>query len=89
MHKDRNHEWVKLALQKRGLTFTKIADRLGVTVTTVCMVSRGAGRSRRIEAEIADAIGYPASSVWPDRYIDGAITAPDEPRIAKEVTMAP
>ena len=63
-----NHRWIRTALKKRGLSMSDIARRLEVTPTTVCMVSRGAGRSRRIEFAIADAIGFRPHEVWPDRY---------------------
>lgn len=76
---DRNHQWIKLALKKRGLSMSEIARRLDVQPTTVCMVSRGVGRSRRIEYAIAEAIGFAPDQVWPDRY----------PRSASEAFMAP
>lgn len=65
---DRNHQWIRVALKKRGLSMSDIARRLEVQPTTVCMVSRGAGRSRRIEQAIADAIGFRPDEIWPDRY---------------------
>ncbi|WP_428153836.1 helix-turn-helix domain-containing protein [Brevundimonas sp.] len=65
---DRNHQWVRTALKKRGLSMTDIARSLAVTPTTVCMVSRGSGRSRRIEQAIGDAIGFRPAEIWPDRY---------------------
>lgn len=65
---NRNHQWIKLALRKRGSSLALIAKQQGVSLSTVCMVSRGAGRSRRIETAIADVIGFPPAQIWPDRY---------------------
>lgn len=69
MHRDdRNHQWIKLALKKRRTSLSSIARELGVQPSTVCMVSRGAGASRRIESAIAMVIGYSPEEIWPDRY---------------------
>lgn len=73
---DRNHQWIKIALKMRSTSLTAIAARLGVTPSTVCMVSRGAGRSRRIEAAIAEVIGYSPAELWPDRYGPGSSRVP-------------
>lgn len=65
---DRNHQWIKIALKKRRTSLSSIARELGVQPSTVCMVSRGAGASKRIESAIAMAIGYSPEEIWPDRY---------------------
>lgn len=65
---ERNHQWVRTALKKRGLSMSDIARSLAVTPTTACMVSRGSGRSRRIEQAIGEAIGFQPAEIWPDRY---------------------
>lgn len=65
---DRNHQWIKQALKKRRTSLSSIAKQLGVQPSTVCMVSRVVGRSRRIEAAIADVIGFSPGELWPDRY---------------------
>jgi lambda repressor-like predicted transcriptional regulator len=75
---DRNHQWIKTALKIRRTSLTAIAAKLGVTPSTVCMVSRGAGRSRRIEAAIAEVIGYSPAELWPDRYRLGSCGVPAE-----------
>lgn len=71
-----NHHWIRTALKKRGLSMTDIARRLDVTPTTVCMVSRGAGRSRRVEQAIADAIGFGQHEIWPERYAVREVAMP-------------
>ncbi|WP_303713518.1 helix-turn-helix domain-containing protein [Brevundimonas naejangsanensis] len=71
-----NHHWIRTALKKRGLSMTDIARRLDVTPTTVCMVSRGAGRSRRVEQAIADAIGFGPHEIWPERYAEREVVMP-------------
>jgi len=71
---NRNHQWIKLALRKRGSSLALIAKQQGVSLSTVCMVSRGSGRSRRVEAAIADAIGFPPAQIWPDRYATTDLT---------------
>ena len=65
---DQNHVWIKTALRIKGKSFSSIAAELGVQPATVSLVSRGLGRSRRIEAAIAAAIGFSAKDLWPERY---------------------
>lgn len=67
MQDEVNHHWIKTALAKRGISFSAIAADLGLTPTTVCGVSRGRGRSARIENAIAEAIGFSVAEIWPDR----------------------
>lgn len=65
---DRQHERVKGALHLRGVSLADIARQLGVTPTTVTVVSKGHRRSRRIENAIAQALGLSPRTVWPERY---------------------
>ncbi|MGL4575710.1 MAG: helix-turn-helix domain-containing protein [Burkholderiaceae bacterium] len=54
------------ALKKRGVTQSSIAKDLGVAQATVGQVIRSDSRSARIEARVAEAIGLPASEIWPE-----------------------
>lgn len=89
MHRDdRNHQWIKLALKKRRTSLSSIAKRLGVQPSTVCMVSRGVGRSRRIEAAIADVIGFSPGELWPDRYRGEPDDSNPDPRGEPDAAVA-
>ncbi len=63
-----HHLWIKTALRIKGKSFSSLAAELGVQPATVSLVSRGLGRSRRIETAIAAAIGFSAQDLWPERY---------------------
>lgn len=66
----KQHERIKGALVLRGLSLKALAAELGVVPTAVSLVSQGKGRSRRIEAAIASAVGSTPEKIWPDRYQD-------------------
>lgn len=68
MSDQKQHERIKGALILRGLSLKSLADDLGVVPTAVSLVSQGKGRSRRIEAAIASAVGSTPERIWPDRY---------------------
>ncbi len=61
-----------MRLRLAGSSLAEVARELGVAGTTVTSVSQGYRRSRRIESAIADKLGVVASSLWSDRYPDGA-----------------
>lgn len=65
---DKRHARIKSALRLKHLTLSDIARSLNVTPGTVSIVSRGFRRSRRIEHAIAEALGFSAEELWPDRY---------------------
>jgi Ner family transcriptional regulator len=65
---DKRHASIKSALRLKHLTLSDIARSLGVTPSTVSIVSRGFRRSRRIEAAIASALGFTPEELWPERY---------------------
>lgn len=62
------HEDVKLRLREKGSSLTRIARETGVLQSTVTVVSQGYRRSRRIEFEIAKALGTTPQELFPDRY---------------------
>ncbi|WP_177198550.1 helix-turn-helix domain-containing protein [Novosphingobium sp. CF614] len=64
------HEHIKWALSARGTSLSAIARALGVAPTSVTMVCKGRGRSRRIEEAIADAAGFTPAQLWPANYPD-------------------
>lgn len=53
----------------KGSSLAQIARELGVTPTTVTIVSQGFRRSRRIEAAIAARLGVAPARLWPERYV--------------------
>jgi lambda repressor-like predicted transcriptional regulator len=65
---EKQHEHIKWALSRRGTSLSTIARTLGVAPTSVTMVSKGRGRSRRIEEAIAAATGFTPAQLWPAYY---------------------
>ncbi len=59
---------INAALIKCGTNQTQIAERLGVTQSTVSYVIWGRVRSRRVAHAIAKATGLPVDQLWPGRY---------------------
>lgn len=57
----------KILMLRKGITQAEIARRLGVSGATVSLVVSGRMRSRRVEQEIAEALGLPREILWPDR----------------------
>lgn len=70
MDSEKQHEHIKWALGRRGTSLSTIARTLGVAPTSVTMVSKGRGRSRRIEEAIAAAAGFTPAQLWPSKYLD-------------------
>lgn len=70
MDSEKQHEHIKWALSRRGTSLSMIARTLGVAPTSVTMVSKGRGRSRRIEEAIAAAAGFTPAQLWPSKYSD-------------------
>lgn len=68
MRDEKQHLRIKGALALRGATLSSIARDLGVTPSTVSIVSRGYRRSRRIEYAIAEALNCTVNELWPQRY---------------------
>jgi DNA-binding XRE family transcriptional regulator len=62
------HE-IKVEIYRRrpdGLTITKIAKTIGVTKQSVALVIERRMTSRRIAQGVADALGLPLESVFPE-----------------------
>lgn len=57
---------VVAALHKRGLTLRKVAEKCSVSPPAVIKALRE--RNLPSERRIAEAIGIPASDIWPSRY---------------------
>jgi lambda repressor-like predicted transcriptional regulator len=58
---------IKAALMLNGKQAAEIARKLNLTRGHVSNVINGHTRNRRVEAEIAAAIGKRLDEVWPDR----------------------
>ena len=70
MNSEQQHEHLKWLLAIQGTSLSKIARSLDVRPTAVTMVSKGRGRSRRIEAAIAKAAGLRPAQLWPENYAE-------------------
>lgn len=64
----RDHEWRKAELRRRGTTIAQVARDLGITQGSLSLVSTGRHRSKRIERALADALGMTPETLFPDRY---------------------
>lgn len=62
------HQRLKAELKANGYSISRIANDLGVTVTTVIIVSQGHRKSARVQAAIAEALNRKPEEIWPDRY---------------------
>lgn len=62
------HELVKYRLRLAGFSFSDVARELGITPKSVSAVSRGFGRSKRVEAKIAEILCECPEEIWPERY---------------------
>ncbi|MCX7174160.1 MAG: helix-turn-helix domain-containing protein [Proteobacteria bacterium] len=65
-HQDWHPADVVAALHKRGLTLRKLAERYNISPPAVIKALRE--RNLPSERRIAEAIGIPASDIWPSRY---------------------
>lgn len=62
------HDGIKRRLRAKGITFTQIAEELGITSVAITRVCQGHGRSERVECAIARKLGTAPHELWPDRY---------------------
>jgi len=58
-------EQIKAAMRMNGITPAALADRIGVSKTSMSQVISGKAVSARIRAEIAQILGLPVSTIWP------------------------
>ncbi|MGJ8686391.1 MAG: helix-turn-helix domain-containing protein [Spongiibacteraceae bacterium] len=63
-----SYEKLKLSLKDAGVSLRSIARDTDVSHTAVTDVAKGARRSRRIEAFIAERLKTTPSQLWPERY---------------------
>jgi lambda repressor-like predicted transcriptional regulator len=62
------HEMVKYQLGIRGLTFSTIANEMGVHPSSVSSVSRSTRRSKRLASALAQAIDLAPEDLFPELY---------------------
>lgn len=62
------HEMTKAKLKIAKSSLTTIARELGVSHSSVKLVSQGYRRSARIETAIASKLGLPPEELYPERY---------------------
>ncbi|MAY19005.1 MAG: hypothetical protein CL955_00100 [Erythrobacteraceae bacterium] len=70
MSADEQHEHIKWLLRTQGSSLADVARALDVQPSAVTLVSKGRGRSRRIENAIAKATGLRPAQLWPKNYPD-------------------
>lgn len=63
------HEFLKFQLRLAGSSMAKIARLLGISQSSVTVVSQGYRRSHRVQREIAEQLGTTPEELSPDRYI--------------------
>ena len=52
--------WIRYMLDLRNIKFEEIAKKSGRTVATVSRVISGVRQSKKVEAALAEALGYPS-----------------------------
>lgn len=57
-------EEIKAALRMKGVTLAALADDLGISRSTVCLVVGGKGTSARVQNAIAKQLDKPVNSIW-------------------------
>ena len=62
------HERLTTEVRRRGTSLSRVAAQMGVFPGSVTAVSQGIRRSKRIEEELATAIGTTPEKLFPDRY---------------------
>ena len=64
-------EEIKAALRMKGVTLGALADELGISRSTVCLIVRGKGTSGRVQNAVANLVGKPVSAIWPPKPSTG------------------
>lgn len=62
------HELLKCRLRLAGSSMAQISKTLGITQSSVTVVSQGYRRSHRIQTEIARQLNTTPEALFPDRY---------------------
>ncbi|WP_045393573.1 helix-turn-helix domain-containing protein [Falsirhodobacter sp. alg1] len=70
------HEFLKFQLRLAGSSMAKIAQLLGISQSSVTVVSQGYRRSHRVQLEIAEHLGTTPEALFPDRYTHGRANQP-------------
>ncbi|PAU98836.1 helix-turn-helix domain-containing protein [Paracoccus salipaludis] len=63
-----NHERLKCRLRLAGSSMAGVARALGISQSSVTVVSQGYRRSHRVQSEIAGQLGTTPQELFPDRY---------------------
>lgn len=66
------HEMTKATLKISKSSMSDIAREIGVSHSSITVVSQGYRRSARIEAAIASKLGMTAAELYPERYPQSA-----------------
>ena len=64
----RQHERLKYLLRLADSSMAEISRELGLKQNTLTTVSKGYGRSKRIQNAIAAKLGKAPEKIWPERY---------------------
>lgn len=62
------HADIRKRLSAVGLSISALAREVGVAPETITIVSQGYRRSRRVESELASALGTTPERLFPERY---------------------
>lgn len=63
-----HHEFLKFRLRSAGSSMAQISKTLGISQSSVTVVSQGYRRSHRIQTEIARQLNTTPEALFPDRY---------------------
>lgn len=64
----KRHEMTKAKLKICGSSMSEIAREIGVSHSSITVVSQGYRRSSKIEAAIAEKLGIAVEDLYPERY---------------------
>lgn len=64
-------EEIKAALRMKGVTLAALADQLGISRSTVCLIVGGKGTSARVQNAVAKLVGKPVAAIWPPKPATG------------------
>jgi len=62
------HERIKYLLRLKNSSLSKVASDLGLTISTVSMVSQGRGKSARVQKFISNILDVPCECIWPEQF---------------------
>ena len=62
-------EEIKAAMRMAGTTPAMLCDELGVAASSMSQTISGHIKSRRIQARIAEIIGKPVATIWPNQVV--------------------